>query len=243
MKKEYWIVVFTQGIYVLIALFVAWVLWKYLPEVNEAFFTFGPVRGGGAFAGFAFVWWFLYKTGPINAAKLVTIQGIQAGIILTPSKKEEYNALFGGFKNYDYYAFNAPFKLEGQPGDHLFEEALATHEKRYLEGGVKSHYLFFDKDSHDRAQSFFQRLEGRLGKEKLKESIKILNWKNPREVPSYTFFIGYKGKKPVCIFYPSAAVHEGRPEAIIYIEGAEDFFNILKRHFQKKWDEAMQDSG
>ena len=243
MKREYWIVLLTQVIYVLIALAVALVLWTFLPKVNEAVFGIGPFRGGGAFAGFAFVWWFLHKTGSIKEAKQAAKQALRAGIILTPSKKEEYNALFDGFTNCDFFAFNPPFKVEGEPGDHLFEEALATHVKRYRQGGVKSRYLFFDKPSYDRAQSFFQRLESRLGKEKLEESIKTVNWQNPSEVPGYTFFIGYKGGYPYCIFYPSAAMSEGLPEAIIYIEGAEDFLGILKRHFQEKWDRAVQNSG
>ena len=160
--------------------------------------------------------------------------------MITPAKKEDYNVLFDDFEHCDFYAFNAPFKVEGEPGDRLFEEALATHEKRYLEGGVKSRYLFFGQHSYDRAQSFFQRLETRVGKEKLEESIKIVNFKNPFETLGYTFFIGHKGKgrKPFCIFYP-AAMHAGLPEAVIYIEGAEDFLSILKKHFQERWDQAI----
>ena len=238
-----WISLSIQVVYVVIALSVALILWTFLPEVNEAVFGIGPFRGGGAFAGFAFVWWFLHKTGPKQAA----FEYVQASIILTPSKKEQYNRLFDGFTNCDFYAFNPPFKLEGEPKDRLFEEALATHEKRYREGGVRSRYLFFDKPSYDRAQIFFQRLESRLGKEKLEESIKIRIWENAPEKPDYTFFIGHKGKgkerKPHCIFYPSAAMKVGLPVAIIYVEGAEDFLGILRIHFEEKWDQATENSG
>lgn len=243
-KKEYWIVIFTQVVYVVIALVVALILWTCLPEVNEAIFSIGPFRGGGAFAGLVFVWWFLHKTGPINVAKLAAGRLIHADVIMAPSKKEEYDALFDGIEDGDYYAFNAPFKLEGDPKDRLFEDALKTHEKRYLEGGVTSHYLFFDKPSYDRAKTFFQRLANRIGKDVVEERIRIVNWKDPPEVPDYTFFVGYKGKnkgkKPFCIFYPSATMGEGLPHAIIYIEGAGNLLKILTRHFKEKRDQATQ---
>lgn len=236
MKKEYWFVLFIQVVYVLMALSVALVLWTFLPEVNEAIFSIGPFRGGGAFAGFVFVWWYLKKVGLTKRI----LNPVQAGILLTPSEKEAYNALFDGFTNCDFFAFNPPFKLEGEPGDHLFEEALATHKKRYLEGQVKSRYMFFDKISYERAQRFFNELAKIIGEDKLKRHLKITYWENSPELPGYTYFIGHKGQNPFCIFYPSAAIHKGLPEAVIYIKGAEDFLSILRGHFQEKWDQAQE---
>jgi hypothetical protein len=171
------------------------------------------------------------------------MQTVRLGLIVTPSTKDEYNRLFNGFVKCDFYAFNPPFRLEGEPGDHIFEETLKTHEKRYVESNVKSRYLLFDKSSHDRAQIFFQNLENLIGKERREQNIKIEHWVKSPEVPGYTFFLGYKAKKPVCIFYPSAVMQKGIPRVIIYIEGAEDFLNILKRHFLEKWDQATQAGG
>ena len=235
-----WLSLFIQIVYVVIALSVALILWTCLPEVNEAVFSIGPFRGGGAIAGFAFVWWFLHKMGP----KKADFEYVQTDVIFAISKKEHYDALFDGIEDYDYYAFNPPFKLEGEPEDLSFEDALTTHEKRYLEGNVKSHYLFFTKDSYNRGKTFFQRLEDRIGKERREERIVIDYWENPPEEPDYTFFIGHKGRKPrgksFCIFYPSAAMREGLPDAIIYIEGEEKFFNILLRHFKEKRAQATK---
>lgn len=239
MNEVFWCVLLTQVVYVAIALLTAVILWKALPEVNKAFVKIGPLRASGAFAGFVFVLGFLHNQWPIAEAKR-SLQPIQAGVILTPSKKGDYDNLFDGFENCDFYAFNPPFKLEGESGEHLFEVALETHEKRYLEGGVKSRYLFFDKDSYGRARTFFQKLESKIGKEKLKESVKIANWKNSSDPPGYTFFIGHKEKKPYCIFYPSATMRSGLPETVIYVEGSESFLAILKGHFQEKWEQAIK---
>lgn len=244
MKEEHRDILLIQLAYVFTALLVALILWLILPESSQAKISTHEYEFSGAFAGFLTVWLLLRRAGLLEEMIQTARQPVRAGIILTPSKKEEYNALFDSFENCDFYAFNPPFELEGEPGEHLFQEAVSTHEKRYLEGGVKSRYLLFGQKRYDRAKTFFQRLENRLGKEKMEECIKILHWKNPLEVPGYTFFIGYKGKeKPFCIFYPSAAMRGGLPEAVIYIEGAKDFLSILKGHFQEGWDKAKQEVG
>lgn len=245
MKEEYRNILFTQMVYVLIALFVALTLWLILPEDNQANINIHQWEFGGAFAGFAFVWWSLRRAGLIEEMIQAAKQTVQAGIKLKPTSGGGYNELFDGFTNCDFYAFNPPFRLE-ESGDHLFEEAIATHVRRYSECGVKSRYLFFDKASYERAMHFFQEVERRIGPGRLigeEKYITIRLWENPPQLPGYTFFTGSKEEKPFCIFYPSAAMRDGLPEAIIYVEGAKDFLAILEGHFHEKWNQAKQNSG
>jgi len=239
MKKEYRFVLLIQLYYILIAMFVALVLWTALPDaVGEVKFSVNQWKFSGAFGGFAFVWLFLRRRGVIESIMKDAAQPIQAGILLTPARKEEYNVLFDGFTDCDFYAFNPPFKVEGEPGDHLFHQAVATHAKRYRDGGVRSRYLFFDGASYERASVFFRELAKETGENMVKECIKSVHWQNAPRVPGYTFFIGHKKGKSFCIFYPSAAVREGIPEAIIFIDGAKDFLKILRNHFLQNWDQA-----
>ena len=240
MKKEYWIVIFTQVIYVLIALFIAIILWKVLPKVNEAVFSIGPFRGGGAFAGFAFVWWFLHKTGPIKSAKRVVDLSsrlpVQATVVYPPTEKNRYNRLFDNFSDCDFYAFNPPFQVE-HATKKILKESLKTHKKRY-ESNVSSHYLFFDKESYENASHFFDELAKQIGQEKVDKDIERIYWVNAPEVPGYTFFIGKKQGKAAIVLYPRAVMENGIPRAVIYIEGAEELHSILHVFFLKQWNVA-----
>lgn len=241
--KEYWTVLFTQAIYVFLALSVAMILWTYLPEASSASFEGKQWKFSGAFAGFAFVLIYLNRTGLVKEGRRTAFSPVKAGILLTPSEIKKYNSLFDDFADSDFYAFNPPFRLEGDPGENLFEDALKTHEKRYIEGKVKSQYLFYDKSSYERAELFFNKLDERIKGKFEKYPIKKIFWENPPEVPGYTFFIGHKkGNKPYCIFYPTVGMKDGLPQVIIHIEGAEDFLTILLRHFKKNWNQAKINS-
>ena len=88
---------------------------------------------------------------------------VRADIVLMPTERKKYDALFRGFTDSDFYAFNPPFKVEGEPGDRQFQAALETHETRY-HSGVKSKYLFFDRESYSRAQLFFSEAGAKTGK-------------------------------------------------------------------------------
>jgi hypothetical protein len=63
-------------------------------------------------------------------------------------------------------------------------------------------------------------------------------WEKTKQIPGYTFFIGYKEKRPACILYPSVSMREGRPEAVILIEGDENLLSIMQRYFQKQREQA-----
>ena len=243
MRKEYRNILLIQVVYVLIALFVALTLWLILPEDNQAKINVHQWEFGGAFAGFVFVWLILRKAGLLEEMIQTAKQTVKAGIKLKPTSEDEYNELFDGFTNCDFYAFNPPFRLE-ESGDRLYEKAIATHVRRYREGGVKSRYLFFDDASYERAMRFFQEVRKRSGLVRLfEENVNVRFYKNCPQLPGYTFFTGYKKGIPFCIFYPTVAMHEGLPEAIICVEGAKDFLSILEGHFQEKWNQAKQNSG
>lgn len=171
---------------------------------------------------------------------------VRADIVLTPTERKKYDTLFRGFSDSDFYAFNPPFKVEGEPGDSQFQAALETHETRYR-SGVKSKYLFFDRESYSRAQLFFQKLEQRLGKDRLQTVegepvIKCVLWKKAKQTPRYTFFIGHKKKRPTCILYPSVSMRGGLPEAVILIEGDDNLLSIMRRYFQEQWEQAVRNS-
>jgi len=240
MKREYWIVIFTQFIYVFMALFIAIVLWTALPKVNEAVFSMGPFRGGGAFAGFTFVWWFLQKTGPIRSAKRVIDLSAHlpayATVVYPPTEKDRYNHLFDNFSDSDFYAFNPPFQVE-HAGKKILKESLKTHKKRY-ESNVSSRYLLFEKESYGNASHFFDELAQQIGQEKVDRDITRLYWADAPEVPGYTFFIGKKRGKAAIVLYPRAVMENGIPRAVIYIEGAEDLHSILHEFFLKQWNAA-----
>ena len=241
MKEEYRNIILIQLIYVLIALFVALVLWLIFDDV-QANINIHGWELGGAFAGFIFVWLSLRRVGLLDEMMRRAKRTVQAGIKLKPTNKDEYNVLFDGFTNCDFYAFNPPFKLE-ESGDHLYENAIVTHVKRYRECDVKSRYLFFDKAGYERAMCFFQEVERRIGPDGPKDCITIKFWENPPQLPGYTFFTGYKEGKPFCIFYPTVAMRDGLPALIIWIEGAKDFLSILEGHFHENWDKATPAPG
>lgn len=165
---------------------------------------------------------------------------VQAAVIYPPTEKDRYNRLFAGFSDCDLYAFNPPFSVE-YAGDQLHREALITHRNRY-ESNVKSRYLFFDRESYENAQRFFDELAKDIGQEKVDHNIKRTYWKNPPEAVGYTFFIGKKQGKATIILYPSAVMQNGIPKAVIYMEGAEDLLSILREFFIRQWNEAARHS-
>jgi hypothetical protein len=170
----------------------------------------------------------------IRAARLP----VQATVIYPPTEKNRYNKLFDNFSDCDFFAFNPPFQVEFA-GDRIHEEALNTHKRRY-ESKVKSRYLFFDKESYENAERFFDALAKRIGKEKVNENINRIYWENSSEAPGYTYFIGYKHENPAIVLYPSAVLHSGIPRAVIFIEGAQDLLVILREFFLKQWKEAYK---
>ncbi len=242
MKREYWIVIFTQVIYVIIAASIAIVLWKVLPEVNEAVFSIGQFRGSGAFAGFVIVLWFLNRTGPIRSAKrIVDLSSrlpVHATVVYPPTEKDRYNQLFDNFSDCDFYAFNPPFQVE-HAGKRILKESLKTHKRRY-ESNVSSHYLFFDNKSYENATRFFEELAKEIGQEKVDRYIERIFWRNAPEVPGYTFFLGKKQGKAAIVLYPHAVMENGIPKAVIYIEGAEDLYCILQEFFLRQWNAAKE---
>jgi len=160
---------------------------------------------------------------------------ISANVFFPPNEMNRYKQLFNDFSG-SFYAFNPPFKVENT-GDLLYEEAIKSHEKRYL-NNVRSRYLFFDKDSFERAQLFFEEIKRKNPKLKIDLKIKQLFCKNSEEKPGYTFFIGKKQDKACIILYPRAVMENGVPRAVIHIEGAEELEAILLDYFSKQWDKC-----
>ena len=183
-----------------------------------------------------------YTLYGLTAAEAQKVQKVRADIMVTPSDINRYNILFHGFSDCLFRAFNAPFKVEGEPGDPRFQSALETHKKRY-NSGVTSYYLFFNREHYSRAQSFFQKLKEELGweKEKLEEVVKIYLWENAPSKPGYTFFIGKKKGRHCCILYPAATYRAGLPEAVVYLEGVENLVSILDTFFQEQWAQAHEE--
>ena len=189
----------------------------------------------------AFMAWFrAYALYGLTEAEAQKVKKVRAEIMVTPSDTKRYNKLFHGFSDCLFRAFNPPFKVEGEPGDPRFQSALKTHKKRY-NSGVTSYYLFFNREYYSRAQSFFQKLEEELGKEKFEEVVKIYLWENAPSKPGYTFFIGKKKGRHCCILYPAATYRSGLPEAVIYLEGVKNLVSILDRFFQEQWDQAHEE--
>lgn len=235
MKKEFRDVVIIQLVYVLTGLLVALTLWLILPGDSQARINAHQWEFGGAFAGFAFVWLTLWRQGLLQQMLLSTVQ---ADITLKPENHEQYNHLFDGFTGADYKAFNPPFILE-ESGDLLYEEAIATHVTRYKEG-VKSRYLFFDEASYKRGTRFLQEVGKEIGQDRLAESVTVRLWEKPPPLPPYTFFTGHKKGKQACIFYPSVGMDEGRPQAIIYVQGKNELRSALEKEFDKQWRQAKE---
>jgi hypothetical protein len=161
---------------------------------------------------------------------------VQATIVYPPTENDRYRKLFDGFSNCDFYAFNPPFQVE-HAGKKILQEALRIHKKRY-KSSVSSHYLFFDKESYEKATSFFNELANQVEREKLAECIERIYYAKAPEVPGYTFFIGKKEGKPAIVFYPNAVMENGIPRAVIYFEGVEGLHSILQEFFLKQWSLA-----
>ena len=224
-----------QSFYVLIALFVALILWLVLPEASQASINIHQWELGGAIAGFAYVFYILNRAGLIEDMIKDAKQKVKAGIKNEPNTSKEYNELFDNFIKCDYFAFNPPFKIE-DTGKRFYKEAVKTHAKRYRDSEVSSRYLFFTKSSYKRALRFFKDVEKKVGKKLLDNDICVKLWQNPPNIPGYTFFTGYKEEdNPYCIFYPTVSMQSGVPELVIYVEGAKDFLSILNKHFQENW--------
>lgn len=163
---------------------------------------------------------------------------VQATVVYPPTEKDRYNRLFDNFSDCDFYAFNPPFQVE-HAGKKILKEALKTHKKRY-KSNVSSHYLFFDKESHENASHFFDELAKQIGQEKADKDIERIYWAKAPEVPGYTFFIGKKQGKAAIVLYPRAVMENGIPRAVLYIVGAEDLHSILHEFFLKQWNKAVK---
>jgi len=163
---------------------------------------------------------------------------VQATVVYPPTEKDRYNRLFDNLSDCDFYAFNPPFRVE-HAGKKILKEALKTHKKRYG-SNVSSRYLFFDNESYQDANHFFDELGKQIGKEKVDKDIERIYWATAPEVPGFTFFIGKKQGKEVIVLYPRAVMEHGIPRAVIYIEGAEDLYSILQEFFLRQWNEATK---
>ena len=189
---------------------------------------------GGPFAGFCLVWWRLNKSGLLGRLAEAAGQTIKAEII-SPSTREDYNKLFAGIESCDYKAFNPPFRIEGDPQTNMYQGAIATHAKRYMEGGVMSEYLFCDKESYARAMVFFGHLAEQV-EGKLAVSLRLVE--DGELPPKYTYFSGRKKGRSYCIIYPAFAYTESLPETVICIDGADQFQAELRRDFLQRWNKA-----
>lgn len=227
-----------QIVYVALSLLVAIAIWgilgKYGPTAEGSLLGW---KFGGPFAGFAFVYYSLNKTGLVDRFIEASGKGVKAEVLLTPVSKKVYATLFDGFNNCDFIAFNSPFKVE-EAGHNFLKDALAIHEKRYLENHVACRYLFYEKESYERAKEFFKKLEARVGRNAIKDKLEIRFLEGSQ--PGYTYFCGLKNDIPACVIYPAARFKGGLPDAVVYLENATNLLNLLKTDFKEKWDEAKR---
>lgn len=227
--------VILQVVYLGLAILVALVIWgilgKYDPQIEG---KLGIWQLGGPFAGFVFVYLLLYRTGLVDLFIKATGKGVKAEVLLTPVSKDAYATLFDGYNNCDYIAFNSPFKVE-EAGQTFLEDAMAIHEKRYLQGNVKSRYLFYDKKSYERAKAFFKKLDERVGGDVIKNRLEMRFCVGGQ--PGYTYFAGLKNDVPACVIYPAARFKGGLPDAVVYLENAPDLLTLLRTDFKEKWEE------
>ncbi len=135
MNKSARNLLFVQTYYVVLALLVAAVIWIVIGNATASFKA-GPWTLGGSFPGFCLVWWSLNKTGLLGKLAEAAGQTVKAEI-LSPSTREHYDKLFAGIESCDYKAFNPPFRIEGDPNTKMYQDALATHAKRYTGRGHK----------------------------------------------------------------------------------------------------------
>ena len=163
---------------------------------------------------------------------------IAAAVVYPPNEKERYEKLFKGFDaDRGYIAYNPPFEVEFT-APHVLQKAVEINAERY-NSRTESMYLFFTEQSFLRAQKFFTKVSLEVDKD-LDQIVEKIFWKDTKELPGFTFFLGYKKGLPVIILYPRAVMEEGIPKAVIYIVGAEDLHSILSTFFAKQWNEAKQ---
>jgi len=229
-----------QVVYAFLAILVALVIWGILGEFDSKVDgVLGKWRLGGPFAGFVFVYLLLLRSGLVDRFIEVSGKMVKAEVLLTPVSKNAYVTLFDGYNNCDYIAFNSPFRVE-EVGQTFLNDALAIHEKRYLQENVKSRYLFCEKDSYERAKSFFKKLEKRVGKDIIDSGLEIRFIDIGQ--PGYTYFGGRKNGVPACVIYPAARFQGGLPDAVVYLENAPNLLTLLMKDFNEKWDKAKGDN-
>jgi hypothetical protein len=184
-------------------------------------------------------WLFIKNPNLLSSGHDVNINDlpVKAQVINAPNEKGRYKKIFDGFDG-DFFAFNPYFQVEGI-ADKLYEEAVSLHVKRYKNNKTKSKYLFFDKNAFESGRIFFNNIDTKNPKLKLKTKVKTVFVEMDGNKPDYTFFIGYKKGKSCIILYPKALLNNGLPSAVIYIEGAEDIERILINFFMTHWQKAI----
>lgn len=212
-----------------------------LPSENAGIWKLvlpAALGAGGIGSQFLTVYRSMHESGPLQDLReqyrqlASELPPVSANVHLKPRDEKAYRKLFEGFTECDFIAYCAPFRMESRT-KRKRKESLKVHLKRYKEG-VNSRYLFYDKDSYELAVNFFKDLQKQVT---LAGKIE-LRCLPEQSSPAYTYFGGTRGKKedPRCILYPSVALKQGLPDAVIVIDGDHHLLGILSDHFDREWD-------
>lgn len=239
----------------LVATFVLYQVMTYYtraaaPPPDTAIFPLGPLGSAkvtGPCVGLLVAFYMLKRTGPLAnllARHKELLQHPVAAEIVRGLDHQSYGELFRGFTEGEFIAYNAPFRIErvlGAPAEPSQEE-LELHLERYRQR-VTAKYLFPDEKCYARAVDFFESLR-KLADEQgvaLQGKITLQYWPTKREeLPTHTYFAGYRSGNSRCILYPGFAWAKGMPQAVIVLDNAKRCYEALLDHFNRQWLEAEE---
>lgn len=245
--ESVWNAMIIVGVVAMVAMVVAMVMWKLLPNSNLASFNGKHWKFGGAFAGFVFVWVYGITLIWNNVEQLKELEntGIVAEVIDPPNERQRYKKLFSDLdENSPFIAFNAPFVVEERGSKVFWDDAMKVHVSRY-KSGVNSRYLFFDSGSYERATAFFTKLKEEMKKEKMgdeifNQQIEIAELVDEMPVPCNSFFLTIQNKKKVVIFYPEPYKSDGVPDRVIVLVGANKLYDKYWKVFDGMFAKARK---
>ncbi|MBW1779498.1 MAG: hypothetical protein JRL30_02050 [Deltaproteobacteria bacterium] len=158
----------------------------------------------------------------------------QETVNVIPYDELRYAGLFGHLKDTVFYAYNAPWRIEGSKGSSEWEDAIRIHAERYG-SGVKAKYLFFKKDGLDRAIKFWEDLQSRT-KVDLTQSIEARICFNSG---NQSIFFFWEEETSRCVLYPAPFLSDGTPQLVLEIVASERVFALLKYRFIESWNKAQ----
>ena len=153
-------------------------------------------------------------------------------INIIPYEEQSYADIFGGVSDATFYAYNAPWKIEGNKHSASWRESLEVHKKRYL-SNVRAKYLFFDTASLKRARRFWTDLQA-ITDVDLQNTIeaKLLEGNDTKE----PIYFSWDSGATVDVLYPDPFLMHGKPHLVFQAIGNEQMHALLRHRFDEKWD-------